>query len=103
MTNKNNPKFQSHLLRSKSMENAPIKEGHIYTTTDKGETFIDITETDRVVLGDFQFVNDLDDLNAVVKPMKKIYFCLANNTGYYHDGTKWLNVINYSNQWRTLQ
>lgn len=104
MVRKFNPKFRVKFMRSQSVDKTPIDEGNFIATPENGEVMLDMGSADRVVVGNLQFVDTLEELMAITKPLKKVYFCNEDNCGYIYNFEKsqWQAKITYYPQWSTL-
>ena len=80
---------------SAGLENLAKSAGTIYVTTDEHAMYVDISDTERIRLGDFIVVPSLNDLaTSAYKPWSTtaLYYVTAENALARYNGTEWKQI-----------
>lgn len=69
-----------------------IKYGQVVHATDTNETFFDTKELNRVILDNVIYLNKVEELNLLARPLtNRVYIVKENSTAYRYDGT-WYKI-----------
>lgn len=82
--------FKKGLLAG--LSKAPIQEGTIYVTTDERAMYLDISDSQRIRLGDFIEVADIDSLPTDGANVSALYYASKENVLAKYNGTKWVQI-----------
>lgn len=82
--------FKKGLLAG--LKDAPIKEGTIYVTTDERAMYLDISNSQRIRLGDFIEVADVDSLPDTGANVSALYYAAAENVLAKWNGSAWVQI-----------
>lgn len=82
--------FKKGLLAG--LKDAPIKEGTIYVTTDERAMYLDISNSQRIRLGDFIEVADVDSLPDTGANVSALYYAVAENVLAKWNGSAWVQI-----------
>ena len=82
--------FKKGLLAG--LKDAPIKEGTIYVTTDERAMYLDISNSQRIRLGDFIEVADVDSLPTAGANVSALYYAAAENVLAKWNGSAWVQI-----------
>ena len=82
--------FKKGLLAG--LKDAPIKEGTIYVTTDERAMYLDISNSQRIRLGDFIEVADVDSLPDTGANVSALYYAAAENVLAKWSGSAWVQI-----------
>ena len=74
------------------LKNAPIQEGTIYITTDERAMYLDVSATQRIRLGDFIEVADIDSLPTGGANISALYYATKENVLAKWSGSKWVQI-----------
>ena len=74
------------------LSKAPIKEGTIYVTTDERAMYLDISATERIRLGDFIEVTNINSLPTTGANQSALYYATAENVLAKWNGSKWVQI-----------
>ena len=82
--------FKKGLLAG--LSKAPIQEGTIYVTTDERAMYLDISDSQRIRLGDFIEVANIDALPSTGANASALYYATEENVLAKYNGTKWVQI-----------
>ena len=82
--------FKKGLLAG--LKDAPIKEGTIYVTNDERAMYLDISNSQRIRLGDFIEVADVDSLPDTGANVSALYYAAAENVLAKWNGSAWVQI-----------
>ena len=82
--------FKKGLLAG--LSKAPIREGTIYVTTDERAMYLDISDSQRIRLGDFIEVANIDALPSTGANASALYYATEENVLAKYNGTKWVQI-----------
>ena len=82
--------FKKGLLAG--LSKAPIQEGTIYVTTDERAMYLDVSDSQRIRLGDFIEVADIDSLPSTGANVSALYYATKENVLAKYNGTKWIQI-----------
>lgn len=74
------------------LKDAPIKEGTIYVTTDERAMYLDISATERIRLGDFIEVTNINSLPTTGANQSALYYATAENVLAKWNGSAWVQI-----------
>ena len=81
--------FKKGLL--KNLPSAKV-EGTIYVTTDERAMYLDVSNSERIRLGDFIEVADIDSLPSTGANTSALYYATKENVLAKYNGTKWVQI-----------
>lgn len=82
--------FKKGLLAG--LKDAPIKEGTIYVTTDERAMYLDVSDSQRIRLGDFIEVADIDSLPSTGANVSALYYATKENVLAKWNGNNWVQI-----------
>ena len=82
--------FKKGLLAG--LSKAPMKEGTIYVTTDERAMYLDVSDSERIRLGDFIEVNNIAALPSTGANASALYYASSENVLAKWNGTKWVQI-----------
>lgn len=82
--------FKKGLLAG--LKDAPIKEGTIYVTTDERAMYLDVSDSQRIRLGDFIEVADINSLPTGGANASALYYASAENVLAKWSGSAWVQI-----------
>ena len=82
--------FKKGLLSG--LKDAPIKEGTIYVTTDERAMYLDVSDSQRIRLGDFIEVADINSLPTGGANASALYYASAENVLAKWSGSAWVQI-----------
>ena len=82
--------FKKGLLAG--LSTAPIQDGTIYVTTDERAMYLDVSDSQRIRLGDFIEVADIDSLPSTGANVSALYYATKENVLAKYNGTKWVQI-----------
>ena len=82
--------FKKGLLAGLSQ--APMKEGTIYVTTDERAMYLDVSDSERIRLGDFIEVANIAALPSTGANASALYYASSENVLAKWNGTKWVQI-----------
>ena len=82
--------FKKGLLAG--LSKAPMKEGTIYVTTDERAMYLDVSDSERIRLGDFIEVDNIAALPSTGANVSALYYATAENVLAKWNGTKWVQI-----------
>lgn len=82
------------LFKKGLLANLPINkvEGTIYVTTDERAMYLDVSNSERIRLGDFIEVANIDALPSTGANTSALYYATEENVLAKHNGTKWVQI-----------
>ena len=78
-----------------NLKNKSIQEGQILICEDSGEMFVDISSTERLKIGDYVIISDLNTLTALDAtkiPTSRLYYVEEGNVLARSNGTDWIQI-----------
>ena len=82
--------FKKGLLAG--LKDAPIKEGTIYVTTDERAMYLDVSDSQRIRLGDFIEVDNIASLPSDGANVSALYYAKAENVLAKWSGSAWVQI-----------
>ena len=82
------------LFKKGLLANLPIDkvEGTIYVTTDERAMYLDVSNSERIRLGDFIEVANIDALPSTGANTSALYYATEENVLAKYNGTKWVQI-----------
>ena len=77
------------------LANLPVTyaEGTFYVTTDERAIYLDVSDSARIRIGDFQEVANVAALSSIQKPSTTaLYYATAENILAKYDGSEWVQI-----------
>ena len=82
--------FKKGLLAG--LSKAPMKEGTIYVTTDERAMYLDVSDSERIRLGDFIEVANIAALPSTGANASALYYATAENVLAKWSGSAWVQI-----------
>lgn len=82
--------FKKGLLAG--LKDAPMKEGTIYVTTDERAMYLDVSDSERIRLGDFIEVDNIAALPSTGANVSALYYATAENVLAKWSGSAWVQI-----------
>lgn len=82
--------FKKGLLAG--LKDAPMKEGTIYVTTDERAMYLDVSDSERIRLGDFIEVDNIASLPSAGANVSALYYAKAENVLAKWSGSAWVQI-----------